>query len=295
MGKGTMRHLVLQYPSRNHLLLFHYTDPPIPQLPPHSHLHLGLSPFRVSHFSRSQGLSSVCSQAPSDHLPLANEGSSPCTLTQVHGKPMSSVCTTSVCGSGIMTSSLTSKMSQPSRPSLACGTDYSYVPFQSVSDGRASSVPVTLPMIPEMTVPRGPPPLIPFTAHDVAGLTPHIDSHVVSPHRATANAAMPVQVTNQDAPMHVGLSPSAYITTPLVRTRAGVAHTQTVVPGLNTPTCAVAPGIPRLVTSSDVEPRVRVTDHYQMPSLAPPTVYTTPASSLPTALTGVTHAPVGSI
>ena len=95
--------------------------------------------------------------------------------------------------------------------------------------------------------------------------------------------------------MHVGLSPSAYITTPLVRTRAGVAHTQTVVPGLNTPTCAVAPGIPRLVTSSDVEPRVRVTDHYQMPSLAPPTVYTTPASSLPTALTGVTHAPVGSI
>ena len=80
----------------------------------------------------------VSSQAPSDHLPLANEGSSPCTLTQVHGKPVSSVCTTSVCGSGIMTSSLSSKTSQPSRPSLACGTDYSYVPFQSVSDGRAS-------------------------------------------------------------------------------------------------------------------------------------------------------------
>ena len=193
-----------------------------------------------------------------------------------------------------MTSSLSSKTSQPSRPSFACGTDYSYVLFQSVSDGRASSVPVTLPTIPEMTVPRGPPPLIPFTVHDVAGLTPHIDSHV-SPHRATANAAMPVQVTNQDAPMHVGLSPSAYITTPLVRTRAGVAHMQTVMPGLNTPTCAVAPGVHRLVTSSDVEPRVRVTDHYQMPILAPPTVYTTPASSLPTALTGLTHAPVGSI
>ena len=150
----------------------------------------------------------VTSLAPSDHLLPANKGSSPCTLTQVHSKPVSSMCTTcitSVCGSGIMTSSLNSRTSQPSRPSLACGTDYS---FQTMPDGRASSVPVMLPTIPEMTVPKGPPPLLP---HDVVGLTPHIDSCVASPHRAAANAAVPIQVTTQDVPVHVGLSPGTYI------------------------------------------------------------------------------------
>ena len=190
---------------------------------------------------------------------LSGHSSSPGMLTQVYGEPVSSVCTTyntSVCGSGIMTPTSNSRMPPPTRVSFACNTDNSYVPFLTVPDRRAFSVPVTLP---EMTVSRGPPPLIPLIAHDIVG---HTESHIARPHVPTADDTLPTQ----NLPMH---GVSTYITTPLMETSA--------------PTQVVAPGICGLNSSGVV---VRVADYCQMPSLAP---YAAPAPSSLTAPTGVTH------
>lgn len=215
--------------------------------------------------SLRDSLPAVTSSPPSNGTLTAKGEHSSGTLAQIHGEYIPSVCPTYIT-SDSMHGSIT--MTSPSdsrayRPSLA------YDPLSSMPTARASG---PLPTIPEMTVPRGPPPLIPSTVHGAEGLPPDVHPQYTS--LPTTDATASAHVTTYSAPSHASLNPSTYLTTPLM------AHTQTVAPGLNMST--IAPG----ACTSSAGSQVRVTDQYQGLSAASSTA---PTLSLPI---GLTHTPM---